>query len=37
MRSRFGKEGMNMTFQRKDIIATRATITQSKVPPRFKI
>ena len=35
MKSRFGKEGMNVTFQRKDVIATRATITLSKVPPRF--
>ena len=37
MKSRFGKEGMNMTIQRKDVIATRATITLSKVPPRFEL
>lgn len=36
MRSRFGKEGTDMTFQREDIIATRATVAQSKVPPRLK-
>lgn len=37
MKSRFGKKGVNMTFQRKDVIATRATITLSKVFPRFEL
>lgn len=31
MRSSFGEERINMTFQRKDLIVTRATIVQSKV------
>lgn len=37
MKSRFGKEEMNVTFQRKDVIATRAAITLSKAPPRFEL
>lgn len=31
MRSRFAKGGTNMTFQKKDIIASRATVVQTKV------
>lgn len=35
MRFRFGKEGTNVTFQRENTIAARATLPQLKMPPRL--
>lgn len=35
MRARFGKGGMNMTFERKHIIATRVTREYSEVSSGF--